>query len=68
MQSQKDQRKAFDPIIKHTKAEVNYSLGKKDHCSICANYIFYKHMMAQCEVVKGSIEPNMWCKLFEKKK
>jgi hypothetical protein len=54
---------------KKTKKEVDYSKGMaKAHCSICANYIFYKHMMAKCEVVNGSVEPDMWCKLFEKKK
>jgi len=48
---------------KQTKAEVGYSRGKGD--SKCANCVFFAAPNG-CKRVEGTIDPNGWCRLFER--
>ena len=50
----------------YDKSEVQFEHPAKGphHCSQCVHY--YGHGM--CEIVKGKVEPQDWCKKFESKK
>jgi hypothetical protein len=49
---------------KASKASVHYSLGMKSaHCGICRHF----QPPHSCEVVKGEIESDYWCRKFERK-
>jgi hypothetical protein len=49
---------------KVSKVSVGYSKGMpKSHCGICEHYL----KGGNCTKVEGRIEPEMWCKLFQKK-
>lgn len=49
---------------KASKASVQYSLGMKSaHCGICRHF----QPPHGCEVVRGEIEPDYWCRKFERK-
>lgn len=48
-----------------TKRQADYGGGmKKAHCAVC------KHFKSpdRCEIVEGEINPQAWCKYFERKK
>lgn len=48
---------------KKDKRVVNYGPGHADsHCAICTHY-----QGGSCELVKGQINPRMWCVLFSRK-
>ena len=52
---------------KKTKAEVNYTPKAKVHterCGLCAH--FEKVYTNECDLVKGFISFEGWCKLFER--
>jgi hypothetical protein len=50
--------------VKRNKDDVDYSQGKPNaHCGICEHY----RPDYQCDLVKGIIRPECWCKLFDKK-
>ena len=54
-----------DDDSKKDKSVVNYSMGKPHaHCGLCEHFIKSEN---ECELVKGRIDPDHWCKLFEKK-
>jgi hypothetical protein len=50
---------------KHTKAEVDFESPAKgmDQCRDCEHYIYGTR---GCELVKGTIQPGDWCRLFER--
>lgn len=49
--------------MKRPKSEVDYSKGyAAAHCGICEHYANHA-----CELVRGMINPDMWCKLFERR-
>lgn len=50
----------------YNKAEVDYGEGtRKEHCGLCEYYqVMHKD---GCALVKGYIEYDMWCRLFEEK-
>lgn len=49
---------------KASKQDAQYSKGmNKAHCGICAHFL----PPSACEVVAGSIAPDMWCRYFERK-
>ena len=49
--------------MKRPKADVDYSHGKPDaHCGICEWY--ERHT---CEKVRGVINEDMWCRLWQKR-
>lgn len=49
---------------KRDKSEVDYSKGLPHaHCGLCRHF----EPPHACELVKGTIEPQMWCKLFAKR-
>jgi hypothetical protein len=49
---------------KHTKAEVDYSPAgsSPDRCGACRHY-----SSGACGLVRGDIDPDDWCRLFEDK-
>lgn len=50
---------------KVTKQAVNYSKGHPNsRCGICAHFV----SPDSCTEVRGIIDPEYWCKLFERKK
>lgn len=49
---------------KFPKRAVGYSKGMpKAHCAICEHF----QPPNACEVVRGDIKPDMWCRKFKKK-
>lgn len=53
--------------MKLTKYQVSYepeASNPKEHCSICEHYV----NKTTCEIVQGKINPEGWCKKFEKDK
>jgi hypothetical protein len=55
-------REAIKETSKVSKKSVSYSEGMKNSkCSICDYY----NTNNTCDKVKGDIQPNMWCELFE---
>ncbi len=54
-------RDAIIKAMKRPKAAVDYGKGtEKEHCGICEHYSNH-----ECSKVIGTINPDMWCKLFE---
>lgn len=52
-------------MAKKTKEEVDYSKGMpQSHCGICRHF----REPSSCTLVAGKINPEYWCKLFEKNK
>ena len=52
------------PEHKVSKQKAGYSGGmKRAHCAICRHF----RPPEGCEVVTGRINPQAWCKYFEKK-
>lgn len=50
---------------KVSKSAAKYSGGMKSaHCAICRHF----QSPDACEIVKGTINPQAWCKYFETKK
>lgn len=59
-----DQRHAAGGAVRKAKISVDYSKGMaKAHCGICTHY-----SRGSCDLVRGSIQPDMWCRLFKRKK
>lgn len=57
--------------MKKTKEEVDYSRGMKSaHCSICKHFFrtLQRNQFGSCELVKGTINVGMWCKLYAAKR
>jgi len=55
---------------KKTKKEVDYSVGmRKKKCGLCRYFIPEQRGSddGECRKVKGRINAEMWCKLFEHK-
>lgn len=51
--------------MKRAKSSVDYSRGKPGaYCGICKHYLGN----GECELVAGTINPAMWCRLFEERK
>jgi len=51
-------------MAKFTKTEVDYSKGKPQaHCGICEHF---RPNSKSCVLVEGDIEPDMWCRKFER--
>jgi len=56
-------RDQIKTAMKRPKLAVDYSKGKPNaHCGICEHYNNHA-----CELVAGTINPDMWCKLFDPK-
>ena len=56
---------AIKDTNKKSKKEVNYSKGMKNsRCGVCKYFI----SPDACDKVKGEIDKNYWCELFEAKK
>jgi High potential iron-sulfur protein len=55
-------------MSKLTKKEVDYSKGTAEkHCGICHHFRKYGHdHSGKCAIVEGEIDPEDWCKRFEK--
>lgn len=55
---------------KFTKSDVGFEHPAKgeDHCGQCVHYerARYFGVSGGCAIVKGKIEPEDWCKKFEK--
>lgn len=52
------------PGAKISKQRAGYSGGKMNaHCGICAHF----RAPESCEIVAGRINPQAWCRYFEKK-
>lgn len=53
---------------KRAKSSVSYGPGhpEGDHCAICRFFLAGLHE-GRCRLVKGVIEPMMWCRLFRNK-
>lgn len=52
-------------MARRSKAAVDYGPGMQSrHCSICEHYV----RGGSCRLVVGTIRPEDWCKLFERKK
>lgn len=50
---------------KISKQKADYKVGlPQAHCGICAHF----HSPSACEIVAGRIDPQKWCKYFERKK
>jgi len=50
---------------KVSKKEANYSAGLPSaHCSICRHF----EPPHACEIVRGEIDPDLWCRYFSPKK
>jgi hypothetical protein len=48
---------------KQEKRAVRYGPGMpKSHCAICTHY-----QSGSCSLVKGTISPKAWCRLFARK-
>ena len=51
---------------KKSKAAVNYGEGdSRHHCGNCVH--FEVEAPHHCELVKGIIKPDMWCKLYKRR-
>jgi hypothetical protein len=52
--------------MKFTKSEVHYESPAKgmDHCSQC---VHFQSSEKHCDIVKGLIQPEDWCKKFQEK-
>lgn len=51
-------------ILKKDKSTVDYSRGKPDaHCALCQHF----RSPDRCALVRGTISPSMWCRLFKRK-
>lgn len=49
-------------IVRVSKSEASYGKGNpEEHCKICSHYA----PGGTCEIVKGRIDPNAWCRYFE---
>jgi len=54
-----------DDAGKRAKSSVDYSRSTgSDRCDGCVNFI----APDRCQRVKGAIEPDYWCRLFEARK
>lgn len=53
-------------IFKRAKSSVQYSKGlPQAHCGICRHFRARgKRQYGSCELVRGPIEADMWCRLF----
>jgi len=50
-------------MAKETKAEAKYDEGTdQEYCEICTHY-----QAGLCSKVMGFIDPDAWCKYFERK-
>jgi hypothetical protein len=51
-----------DVLVRVSKTEASYGKGNPDErCKICTHYV----SGGACEIVKGQIDPNAWCRYFE---
>jgi len=57
--------------VKKTKESVDYSRGHPDsRCGLCEHFVpgRLRGQLGECELVRGTIDPRFWCRLFEGKR
>lgn len=54
------------PFSKYQVQYENPAKDPKKHCSICKHYIKGNTQLGTCEIVRGIIDPEAWCKKFKK--